>query len=63
MTEVYKSSNRQHPTFTWDLFIRKEVSYGLKAKDLLQLPKARTVLNRLNLIAFRGNILWNSISD
>ena len=47
----------------WDLFIRKDVTYDLRAKDLLQLPKARTVLNRLNSIAFRDSILWNTIAD
>ena len=63
MTEVYKSLNCQNPAFMWDLFIRKEVTYDLRAKDLLQLPKARTVLNGLNSIVFRGSILWNAISD
>ena len=63
MTEVYKSLNCQSPAFMQDLFIRKEVTYDLRAKDLLQLPKARTVLNGLNSIVFRGSILWNAISD
>ena len=45
MTEVYKSLNRQNPAFMLDLFIRKEVTYNLRVKDLLQLPTARTVLN------------------
>ena len=47
----------------WDLFIRKEVPYDLRVKDLIQLPKARTVLNGLDSIVFRGSILWNSIFD
>ena len=47
----------------WDLFIRKEETYDLRAKDRLHLPKARTVLNGLNSIVFRGSILWNAISD
>ena len=63
MTEVYKSLNRQNPAFMLDLFIRKEVTYDLRVKDLLELPTARTVLNGLNSIVFRGSILWNAISD
>ena len=47
----------------WDLFIRKEVTYDSRAKDLLQLPKANTVLNGLNSIVFGGSILWNTIPD
>ena len=61
MTEVYKSLNCQNPAFMWDLFIRKEISYDLRAKDLLQLPKASS--NVLNSSVFRGSILWNSIPD
>ena len=63
MTEVFKSLNRQNPAFMLDLFIRKEVTYDLRVKDLLGLPTARTVLNGLNSIVFRGSILWNAISD
>ena len=63
MTEVYKSLNRQNPAFMLDLFIRKEVTYDLRVKDLLELPTARTVLNGLNSMVFRGSILWNAISD
>ena len=63
MTEVYKSLNLQNPAFMLDLFIRKEVTYDLRVKDLLQLPTARTVLNSLNSIVFRDSILWNTKSD
>ena len=63
MTEVYKSLNHQNHAFMLDIFIRKEVTFDLRIKDLLQLPTARTVLNGLNSIVFRGSILWNAISD
>ena len=43
--------------------MRKEVTYDLRAKDLLHRPKARTVLNGLKSIVFRGSILWNAMSD
>ena len=42
---------------------REGMTYDLIAKDLLQLPKAKTVLSGLNSIVFRGSILWNSIPD
>ena len=49
MTEVYKSLNCQNPEFTWDLLLRKEITYDLRAKDLLQLPNAKTYKHtRLN---------------
>ena len=48
MTEAYKSSNCQKSSVhVGDLFIRMEVTYDLRAKYLIQLPKARTVLKRI----------------
>ena len=44
MTEVYKSLNLQNPAFMLDLFIRKEVTYDLRVKDLLQLPIVKATL-------------------
>ena len=43
--------------------MRKDLTHDLRAKDLLKLPKARTALNGLYSIIFRGSILWNGIPD
>ena len=48
LTEVYKFLNCQNPAFMWDLFIRKKMIYDLRAKDLLQLLKAKTFVNGFN---------------
>ena len=62
ITEVLKSLSFQNPAFMWDLFIKKEVTRDLIAKDPLPLPKVRTVSNGLNSIVFRGSILRNALS-
>ena len=46
-----------------DLFIRKKMTIDLRAEDLLQLPKPKTVLNGLKSIVFKGSILWNSLPN
>ena len=61
--EVYKSLNHQNLSFLWELFVRKEINYNLKSKDILVLPKALTTSFSKNSISFRGSILCNSTPD
>ena len=63
LIEVYKSLNCQNPMFMWDMFKRRETTYDLRVKDLLQLPNTKTTSYGINSILFRGSILWNSIPD
>ena len=63
MIKVYKFLNDQNPSFLWELSARKEINYNLRIKDNLALPKALTVSFGINLISFRGSILWNSTPD
>ena len=60
MTEVYKSLNCLN--YVGPIH-RVGLTHDLRAKNLLQLPKARIVLNVLNSILFRGNILWSIVPD
>ena len=45
------------------LFTTKEISYDLKIKNLLQVPKVKTSTNGQSSLSFRGSILWNTLSD
>ena len=63
LIEVYKSLNCQNPMFMWDMFKRRETTYDLRVKDLLQLPSTKTTSYGINSILFRGSIMWNSIPD
>ena len=42
--------------------MRKDLTHDLGAENLLQLPKARTVVNGYSIL-FRGSILWSAIRD
>ena len=63
LIELYKSLNCQNPMFMWDMFKRRETTYDLRVKDLLQLPNTKTASYGINSILFRGSIQWNSIPD
>ena len=63
LIEVYKSCNCQNPMFVWDMFKRREITYDLRVKDILQLPSTKTTSYGINSVLLRGNILWNSIPN
>ena len=50
LIEVYKSLNCQNPMFMWDMFKRREKTYDLRVKDLLQLPSTKTTSYGINSI-------------
>ena len=63
LIEVYKSLNCQSPMLMWDMFKRRETTYDLRIKDLLQLSNTKTTSYGINSNLFRESILWNSIPD
>ena len=46
LIEVYKSLNCQNLMLMWDMSKRRETTYDLRVKDLLQLPNTKTTSNR-----------------
>ena len=46
-----------------EYFIRKDVKYDLRTRDLLQIPAAKSITFGIDSIKFRGRLLWNSIPD
>ena len=46
-----------------ELFTTKEISYHLRIKNLLQIPKVKTSSYGQSSLSFRGSILWNTLSD
>ena len=63
MIEIYKTLNNTNPPFMQEYFIRKDVKYDLRTRDLLQIPAAKSVTFGIDSIKFRGSLLWNSIPD
>ena len=39
MMEIYKSMNHLNPEYVWDFFIKKDVTYNLRTKELCKLPR------------------------
>ena len=57
MLEIYKALDKTNPPFMQEYFIRKEVKYDLRTKDLLQIPAAKCVMFGIDSIKFRGSLL------
>ena len=63
LTEIFKSLNRQNPSFMWSLFIKKESTYDLRRSTLLKLPTVLTTKFGTKSLIFRGSLLWNSLPN
>ena len=63
MIEIYQCTNYFSPAVLTEFFATKEVSYDLRIKNLLQIPKVKTSSYGQSSASFRGSILWNTLSD
>ena len=63
MLEIYKFTNKQNPSFMWDMFHGKRNQYDLRSKNLLILPKTNTIRYGNDSIVFRGSTLWNCLQN
>ena len=63
MTEIYKTLRKENPQLMWDLFSIKSVSYDLRNKLLLNLPKTQTSTFGTNSLIFNGSLAWNTLPN
>ena len=61
LTEIYKTINNLNPSFMAEVFVTKDVPYGLCGGNYLVLPKARTNLYGIDPIIFIGHKLWQNL--
>ncbi len=61
--EIYKTLNDISPLCMKDVFIQKEVTYGLRDVNLLVQPKFKTVSYGHNTIKYQGSKLWNNLPN
>ena len=59
--EIFKTLNDMSPIYMKDVFIRKEVTYGLRDVNLLVQPKFKTITYGHNTIKYQGSKLWNNL--
>ncbi len=57
--EIFKTLNNMSPLDMKDVFIQKEVTYGLRDVNLVQ-PKFKTVTYGHNTIKYQRSKLWNN---
>ena len=63
MVEIYKSFNQLSPEYMWEFFIKKDVPYNLRTKELCKLPLVSSQRYGFNSLSFRGSLLWNTLND
>ena len=63
MVEIYKSMNHLNPEYMWDFFVKKDVPYNLRTKEICKLPSVSSQRYGINSLSFRGSLLWNALSD
>ena len=63
MIEIYECTKYIGPAVLTEFFTTKEISYDLRIKNLLQIPKVKTSSYGQSSLSFRGSILWNTLSD
>ena len=62
MAEIYKSIKKLNPSYVWEFYERKEITYDLRTKDLCKLPMTKKRYGSESL-SFRGSLLWNTLND
>ena len=63
MIEIYKTMNHLNPPYNWEFFVKKDIPYNLRTKELFRLPSAQSHRYGLNSLSFRGSLLWNALDD
>ena len=63
MVEIYKTMNHLNPSYIWEFFVKKDIPYNLRTKELCKLPSAQSHRYGLNSLSFRGSLLWNALDD
>ena len=63
MLQIFKCLSEENPSFMWTFFERKHLTYELRNKNLLQLPKRCANEIGANSLIFKGALLWNTLPD
>ena len=63
LTEVYKTTTGEYPTFMNKTFTQKKQYYNLPITNLLRFPKVIGSKYGTSIFVFRANHLWNQVPD
>ena len=60
VTEIFKSISQINPEFMWLFFKQKNLSYNLRKRSILNLPRTQSTLYGTDAIHFRGSLVCNN---
>ncbi len=64
LLEVYKTLHQLNPSYLWENFQTKSITYNLRKQVLCELPqRSHTIKYGINSLRFRGAMLWNTLND
>ena len=64
LLEVYKTLHHLNPSYLWESFQTKSITYNLRKNLLCKLPQSsHTIKYGINSLRFRGAMLWNTLND
>ena len=59
--KVYKTLIETNPEFMWTYFLKYAITYDIRRKgDEVFLPPAKSARYGINLLLFRGSVLWDN---
>ena len=63
LVEVFKSVNKMSPSFMWDLFKVKDITYNLRSNRNVCFNHCRTKRYGLDSLSYYGAHLWNLLPN
>ena len=61
VTEIFKSISQINPEFMWSFFKQKKLSYNLRKRPILILPRTQSTYYGTNAIHVRDSLIWNNL--
>ena len=62
-TELYKATHDLNSKFMGEIFVKKNISYGLRGNNHLSVPIPRTNMHGIKTIRYNGYKLWQSLLE
>ena len=63
MIEVYKTIQNLNPSFMKEIFVQKDMTYSLRNKLMMRIPKTQTSRHGIESLSFLGSKLWNNLPE
>ena len=63
MIEISQTMNHRNPSCIRGFFVKKDIPYNFRTKELCRLPSTQSHRHGLNSLSFGGSLLWNAPDD